>query len=253
LPQRNTVSCAGAVSEEKAISHPQNEKRVHVEVMFYPASLINFSSSTLGWMLGFHDKERPMSRMRLLRAISTHALILLGLLAVAPGGVFAQGDSIEMPQNAHAKSYGGGWECDRDYRKINETCAAVEIPANAYSTNASYGRGWECGRGYRKSVEACVPINVPANAYLNASGDTWKCNRGYRAVDEACLIVKVPENAYLVDSSYGLGWACGRGYRAVNNFCVGVTMPENAHLDYSGNDWDCNRPYQKQQDRCALP
>jgi hypothetical protein len=94
---------------------------------------------------------------------------------------------------------------------------------------------------------------VPANAYLNASGDRWKCDRGYRAVDEVCLIVKVPENAYLADSSYGLGWACARGYRAVNESCVGVTMPENAHLDYSGNDWDCNRPFQKLQDRCALP
>jgi hypothetical protein len=30
-------------------------------------------------------------------------------------------------------------------------------------------------------------------------------------------------------------------------------MPANAHLDYSGNDWECNRPYRKQQEKCALP
>ncbi len=71
--------------------------------------------------------------------------------------------------------------------------------------------------------------------------------------------MKVPPNGYLEVSSYGSGWACERGYRAVDEGCMAVKVPENAHLDDSGNDWDCNRPYrkqqdyQKQQDRCALP
>jgi hypothetical protein len=26
----------------------------------------------------------------------------------------------------------------------------------------------------------CAAIEVPANAYLNSSGDKWECERGYR-------------------------------------------------------------------------
>jgi hypothetical protein len=32
-----------------------------------------------------------------------------------------------------------------------------------------------------------------------------------------------------------------------------VSVPENARLDYSGNQWHCNRPYRKRQGRCTLP
>ena len=161
-----------------------------------------------------------MSRMRRPRAISIHPLILLALLAAAPGVVFAQGGSVGIPENASVKSYGSGWECDRGHQEVDGACAAVK---------------------------------VPPKAYLNSFGDEWKCDRGYRKVNEACLAVKVPANGYLADSSYGLGWTCDRGYRAVKEACVAVKVPANAHLDYSGNDWECNGPYRKQQDWCALP
>jgi len=26
----------------------------------------------------------------------------------------------------------------------------------------------------------------------------------------------------------------------------------NAHIDYTGNDWDCNRPYRKSNGGCEL-
>lgn len=160
-----------------------------------------------------------MSRMRRPRAISIHSLILLAALAAAHDVVFAQRDSVGMPENARAKSDGSGWECDRGYRELNGACAAVKAPANAYPTDTSYGRGWECDRGYRE-------------------------------VDETCVAVKVPPNGYLADSSYGLGWKCDRGYRAVDEACIALKLPDNAHIDYSGNDWDCNRLYWKQQDSC---
>lgn len=51
-----------------------------------------------------------MSRMRRSRAVFIHALILLAILAAAPGVVFAQGGSVGMPENARAKSFGSGWE-----------------------------------------------------------------------------------------------------------------------------------------------
>ncbi len=121
-----------------------------------------------------------MRRIRRPRAISIHGLIFLALLAAAPGTVFAQAGSIAMPENARAKAYGSGWECDLGYRKINEACAPIKVPANAYPTSTSYGRGWECGRGYREVDETCAAVKVPANAYLSASGDGWEFGRGYR-------------------------------------------------------------------------
>jgi hypothetical protein len=32
---------------------------------------------------------------------------------------------------------------------------------------------------------------------------------------------------------------------------VAVELPENAHLDYSGNDWECNRGYREVADGCT--
>ncbi len=103
-----------------------------------------------------------MSRMRRPRAISIYSLILWALLAAAPGVVFAQAVSVGMPENAHARSYGTGWECDPGYREAKGACAAVKVPANAYSTSWSYGRGWVCDHGYREVDGTCGAVNVPS-------------------------------------------------------------------------------------------
>ena len=112
-----------------------------------------------------------MFKMQRTRAISIRLWILFGLLGAVHGLVFAQGSSAEVPDNAHAKSYGNGWECNKGYRDVNAGCAAVKVPANAYPTNHSYGRGWECNRGYLEADETCRFVKVPSNAYLNADGD----------------------------------------------------------------------------------
>ena len=93
-----------------------------------------------------------MSELRRTRSILVRLQILFGLLGAVHGHVFAQGGSVEVPENAHAKRYGNGWECNKGYREVNEGCAAVKVPANAYPTNQSYGRGWECNREYRELV-----------------------------------------------------------------------------------------------------
>ena len=194
-----------------------------------------------------------MSRMKQETVISTHSLILLVILASAPWTLSASGGSIEVPENAHKKNYGNGWECDLGYRKVDEACIAIEVPANAYPTNTSFGRGWECSYGYRKDHESCLPIKVPPNAYLDTPGDSWKCNRGFREFDTTCVAIKVPANGYLTNSWSGPGWKCDRGSRAIDEACVAVRVPENAHLNYSGNDWECNRPYLKKQKGCVFP
>ena len=194
-----------------------------------------------------------MSRMQQAPTIFIHSLILLSLLAAVPGLLFAKSGSIDVPENATENRYGNGWECDPGFRVVDGTCVAIKMPANAYSTNRSYGRGWECDRGYRVIDGTCIPIKVPANSYLNVSGDKWQCKRGFRVVGENCVAIKVPANGFLTNSGHGLGWACDRGFKQLNESCISVKMPENAHLDYSGNNWECDRPYRKRQGGCALP
>ena len=158
-----------------------------------------------------------MSRTVRRRAISIHSLIFLALLAATPSVVFAQSSSVGIPENASAKSYGSGWQCDRGYREADGVCGAIEVPAHAYAFDTSYGRGWECGRGYQEHNETCTAVAVPQNAYLNASGDSWECNRSYLQVGEACAAIEVPANGYLTDTAHGSGWsaivAIGRSAR----------------------------------------
>ena len=203
-------------------------------------------------------KMRPMANTRAetgLPGIGVFVLCALAFLTVqtVPGVVAAESVSAAIPDNARAKNYGSGWECNEGYREKDGLCAVIEVPANAYPTKSSNGKGWKCSWGHREEDNACIAIEVPANAYLDGSGDIWTCDRGFRKVADACVAIQVPANGYLVDSSYGTGWACNRGFRAVGNDCVAVELPRNAHLDYTGQDWDCNRPYLRQYDICVLP
>ena len=123
-------------------------------------------------------------------------------------------------------------------------------PANAHTK--PYASGWECG--FQKIGESCQVIRVPAHGYLaaNTYGTGWECDRGFRAKDSTCEPVKVPENGYFVENSAGLGWTCERGYKKLGASCKAIDLPKNAHLDYSGNDWECDRPYTRRQDQCAV-
>ena len=94
-----------------------------------------------------------MRRIGRLRAVSIHSLVLLAILAVMPGDLFAQASPIGIPENAHSKSYGGGWECNRGYRQVNRACSVIKLPTNAYLTDSSYGQGWECSWGYYCSAK----------------------------------------------------------------------------------------------------
>ena len=132
------------------------------------------------------------------------ALLLLAMPAI----------SQTMPENASAKSYGEGWECNFGYRLIGDNCAAVVVPENAYETNRAYGLGWECRHGYREVDEtACVAVVVPEGGFLDPSGERWHCLRGFFKVDDTCQVVVVPENGYL-------SVAKGGGWRAVPGFII---------------------------------
>jgi hypothetical protein len=121
-------------------------------------------------------------RMRRHRTLLIYPLLLVASLATAPGVALAQvgGGSAEMPQNAHANSFGSGWQCDYGYRAVDDACVAVKVPEHGYLARTAYGSGWQCDRGYRAVDEACVAVQVPENAHLDLFGDGWECNPPYR-------------------------------------------------------------------------
>ncbi|MEN8801112.1 MAG: ABC transporter substrate-binding protein [Thiogranum sp.] len=50
--------------------------------------------------------------------------------------MFAQSGSVEMPENACAKSYGNGWECDKGCRGVDETCLVALANTGSAVTQA---------------------------------------------------------------------------------------------------------------------
>ena len=158
-----------------------------------------------------------------------------------------------IPTNAFFT--GSAWQCDRGYRRLDESCVLIELPENGFLTNSSYDTGWECIRGFRAEGATCVEILVPKGGYLSDSISAkqgWQCLRGYIKVEDTCEKIKVPANAYLSHSSYGQGWECERGYEVFSGTCRYIDVPENAHLNYSGDGWDCDRPYQERNGQCTL-
>ncbi len=119
------------------------------------------------------------------RATTYLLLVFLSPLILGFSVGSAERDAVELPPNAHLDRSGRGWECDRGYRKSDDTCVAVEVPPNAYLD--SYAENWKCKRGYRKSGNSCAPVEVPANAHLGFSGRGWACDPGYRREGVNCI------------------------------------------------------------------
>lgn len=183
--------------------------------------------------------------------------ILAVLLFALPA--FGQTAGQPMPDNASAKSYGDGWECNIRFRLNENACVAVVVPQNAYDTNRSYGSGWECLHGFRRTDEAaCVAVEVPEGGFLDPSGERWQCLRGYIKVDDTCQEIVLPANAYLADASYGSTWMCERGFEATGDRCAAIAVPANAYLNGSGygQPWTCERGFFEQVGLCeavAIP
>ena len=167
----------------------------------------------------------------------TTRCVSCGTFALALAAAVPDEESSAVPDNAHPRSYAGGWKCDHGYRQTGETCTAVIVPPNAYLS--PLGDSWHCDRLFRKIDDSCVAIAVPKNAYTS---DTtydrgWRCEQGYRELEGECIAVRVPANAFPVDSSFGSGWKCQHGYRQIDDGCVAVVVPENGVLDSLADHW----------------
>ncbi len=197
---------------------------------------------------------RSMTGIRVAPRVWMPLLAILLTLVMLPAMSLAQSGSDGIPANAHAKSYGSGWDCDRSFRARGNECVAVDVPANAYPTHRSYGVGWACAHGFIEiDQSSCVRVAVPDGGYLTASGEGWKCLRGHAKVDETCRKIVLPDNAYLSDNAYGPAWLCDRGYRVAGDECAAIRIPENGFLNTSsyGLPWSCERGFFEQDGRCA--
>lgn len=177
--------------------------------------------------------------------------IIAVMLFVLPA--FAQSAALPIPENASAKSYGDGWECNIGFRLSENACVAVIVPQNAYDTNRSYGSGWECLHGFRRTDDAaCIAVEVPEGGNLDPSGERWRCLRGNIKVDYTCQEIVLPANAYLADASYGSTWTCERGFEATGDLCTAIAVPANAYLNTSsyGQRWTCDRGFFEQAGLC---
>jgi len=149
------------------------------------------------------------------------------------------------PPNSHA-TY-NGWECDRGYRQVGNSCQTVQIPANAHLD--ILGHNWECDRGFRQAGPVCGRVAVPINAHLDILGHGWECNRGFKEVQGGCKSVMLPPNAHL--DILGHNWECDRGFRGNGPGCQTVLVPEHAHLDILGHDFECDEGYKRVGPKCA--
>jgi len=202
-------------------------------------------------------KQSPFSRPERLSLSGTSFMLLLGgaILAFFLSALtaLAQNTIQPMSENASAKSYGDGWECNVGYRQKGETCLEVTVPDNAYSTNRTYGLGWECLRGFRKDREAnCVAVEVPEGGYLDPSGERWRCLRGHIKIDDTCHRIILPLHSYLAEASAGVPWICDRGFEPKGERCVAIVVPKNAYLNGSsyGQAWTCERGYREHTGKC---
>ncbi len=217
---------------------------VHAETLLAPPSeTIDLERIVGGKKPPRHALARPITKLA----------FVAGVIASMAFPVFAQDGIGPMPQNAQARSYGGGWVCDLGFRVEGAECLALDIPEHAYATGRSFGTGWECGRGYKEvSGTSCNPIPVPANAFLRSYGYDWQCERGYRQERDACVPIVLPGHAYLKEDTSGTGWTCDRGYAAVAGTCLPITVPENGYLTNAtyGAAWACERGFVEIDGRC---
>jgi hypothetical protein len=134
-----------------------------------------------------------MNSLQICRRVFSTLLSAAAITVFSGGLAVAQQQASAVPTNAHAKSYGAGWDCDRGYQVSKGACVAMKIPAHAFLTPS--GDRWRCGRGYRQTAKACIAVKVPKNTYLveaafwwtvpmamdgNASGDTARSVIGAR-------------------------------------------------------------------------
>jgi len=90
-----------------------------------------------------------------------------------------------LPENAHVRTHGEGWECKWGFVRLRESCEEIELPLHAYLSEKGTFR--ECERGYQNINDAsCVVLEIPESAHLDYKGNSWECDQSYRQNGYLC-------------------------------------------------------------------
>src|ERR1700742_4253512 len=74
-----------------------------------------------------------------------------------------------------------------------------------------------------------------------ATDPVYGCHYGYSQRGTTCIPVHVPEHAFL--NSFGDDWTCDRGFQRDADRCERITVPAHGYLTDYG--WECNRGFEK--------
>ena len=90
-------------------------------------------------------------------------VIASAFLLTLSNPVFAQ--QISVPENGKINVYGNGWDCQRGFKKVGDSCSKVDVPSNG-KINV-YGNGWDCQRGFKKVGDSLslIHISEPTRPY----------------------------------------------------------------------------------------
>ena len=157
---------------------------------------------------------------------------------------------VRVPEHGFLAAAGHEWQCERGYMVANQSeCARVNVPQGGHLDET--GHDWECNHGFKRVENRCAVIQLPAHAFATGVAElqSWQCERGYTRGGDSCVAVAIPAHAYLNDP--GDGWSCERGFHPVGQACSPIMVPKNAHLDARGNEWFCNPGFERQDEQCA--
>ncbi len=149
-------------------------------------------------------------------------------------------NKVIIPAYAQLSGTGDDFSCDRDFRRVGDTCEDLKLPANSHI--AAGGNDFDCNTGYKKEGEKCVEAVKPANAKFFPNSDEWYCENSYVNVDQRCEPLKVPSNGRAADT--GTFIYCLPGHKIADNGkdCEQIRVPENAEANWIGS-WTCKVGY----------
>jgi len=214
----------------------------------------NAHLTTFGWECNRGSQQHEQKCLKI--QIPPHAYMVNDTFSVGwdceRGFARAQNQctAVRVPEHGFLAASGHEWRCDRGYVATDQgECLRVPVPPNGHLDET--GHDFECNHGFNRAGNQCAAIRVPAHAYSTGVAElqSWQCDRGYARNGDSCVAVVIPAHAYLNDS--GDGWSCDRGFHTAGQGCSPIAVPQNAHLDAQGNEWFCNRGFEKQDTRCT--
>jgi hypothetical protein len=120
---------------------------------------------------------------------------------------------IAVPENGYLTNadYGDEWACERGFFEIDGRCDPVRFPRTPIWTRIPTGRDGAASGDLSRSNNTCVAIDLPANAHLDRSGNRWRCDRGFQLSNRGVRswTIKRPDRTKATPPASGCGSDAG--------------------------------------------